>query len=39
MTDEQIELAILRILTSTSNKAAQTKALLELMKKIRDSEK
>ena len=37
MSDEKIELEILRILTSISNKAAQAKALLELMKKIRDS--
>lgn len=37
MTDEQIELEILRILTSISNKGAQAKALLELMKKVKNS--
>jgi hypothetical protein len=35
MTDDQIELEILRILTSISNKGAQAKALL--IKKIRET--
>ncbi len=37
MTEDQIELEILRILTSISNKGAQAKALLELIKKIRET--